>query len=234
MAILVLIVEDEPAILELISFTCKTSQMQVRRAVNVAEAKKNLEAKQPDIILLDWMLPDCSGLQWLKELKSNETTRKIPVIMLTARSQEDDRVAGLDAGADDYIVKPFSPRELIARIKAVARRVKEAEEKSQETLVLGPLEIDPDKFEAKVDGKVLKLSVVEFKLLQMFAKHPGRVYSRSQVIDRIWGYGAEIDERTVDVHMLRLRKQLSGTRLADFIETVRGLGYKATEVEHKI
>ena len=149
--------------------------------------------------------------------------------MLTARGQEDDRVNGLEAGADDYIVKPFSPRELIARIKAVIRRKGGKEE--GEVIRIGPLVIDIDRFEARVSGEPLRLSAVEFRFLALFAKHPGRVYSRAQLIERIWGFSADIDERTVDVHMLRLRKQLSGTEAADFIETVRGLGYRAAALK---
>ena len=229
MSISVLIVEDEPAILELISYTCRTSGFQVQKASNVGEARRAIAEKRPDLILLDWMLPDCSGLDWLKELKANPTTDNFPVIMLTARGQEDDRVNGLEAGADDYIVKPFSPRELIARIKAVIRRKGGKEE--GEVIRIGSLVIDIDRFEARVSGEPLRLSAVEFRFLALFAKHPGRVYSRAQLIERIWGFSADIDERTVDVHMLRLRKQLSGTEAADFIETVRGLGYRAAALK---
>lgn len=225
----VLIVEDEPSILELISYTCRTSGMEVRKAANVAEAKKNLEAAKPDIILLDWMLPDCAGLDWLRELRSYHSNESLPVIMLTARGQEDDRVRGLEAGADDYVTKPFSPRELVARIRAVIRR--KGGDALPDTLRVGPLEIDAERYEARVNGKPLRLSAVEFKFLQVFAKHPGRVYSRAQLIDKVWGVGADIDERTVDVHMLRLRKQLAGTAAADFIETVRGVGYRASNLK---
>ena len=224
----VLIVEDEPAIQELIAYTCESSGMEVRRASNVAEARKMLEAKIPDIILLDWMLPDCSGLEWLKEIRKGEFYRRIPVIMVTARSLEDDKVVGLDKGADDYVVKPFSPKELVARIKAVIRRHGE-EETKKETLQCGDLVINPEDFEVTIGNKSVNLSVVEFKILSLFAKHPGRVYSRQQIIDNVWGYAADIDERTVDVHMLRLRKQLAATSMADFIETVRGLGYRAAK-----
>ncbi|MBQ8829522.1 MAG: response regulator [Burkholderiaceae bacterium] len=228
MTINVLIVEDEPAIQELIAYTCRTSGFEVARASNVGEARKILEFKLPDLILLDWMLPDLSGLEWLRMLRRNEATRALPVIMLTARGQEDDKVAGLEAGADDYVVKPFSPRELVARIRAAIRR-NSGEQELGDKIVCGNLTIDFDRFEAKVGEELLKLSVVEFKILSLFAKHPGRVYSRQQVIDKVWGYGACIDERTVDVHMLRLRKHLSGTSFEDFIETVRGLGYRAVE-----
>lgn len=229
MPISVLVVEDEPSILELISYTCRMSGMEVRKAANVAEAKKNLEAAKPDIILLDWMLPDCSGLEWLKELRRYHSNENLPVIMLTARGQEDDRVNGLEAGSDDYVTKPFSPRELVARIRAVIRR--KGGETEADILKVGPLEIDSERYEVRVSGKALKLSSVEFKFLNVFAKHPGRVYSRAQLIDKVWGIGADIDERTVDVHMLRLRKQLSGTAAKDFIETVRGVGYRASDLK---
>ncbi len=148
--------------------------------------------------------------------------------MVTARSLEDDKVVGLEKGADDYVVKPFSPKELVARIKAVIRRHGE-EETKKETLQCGDLVINPEDFEVTIGNKRVNLSVVEFKILSLFAKHPGRVYSRQQIIDNVWGYAADFDERTVDVHMLRLRKQLAATSMADFIETVRGLGYRAAK-----
>lgn len=222
----VLVVEDEHAIRELLVFTCENSGMEVRGASNVAEARKMLEAKIPDIILLDWMLPDCSGLEWLKEIRKSEFYKKIPVIMVTARSLEDDKVIGLEKGADDYIVKPFSPKELIARIKAVIRR-HGSENEEKKIIKCGDLTMDPQDFEVFVKDKKINLSVVEFKILFLLSSHPGRVYSRSQVIDNVWGYGADIDERTIDVHMLRLRKQLADTSMKHFVETVRGLGYKA-------
>lgn len=225
----VLIVEDEPSILELISYTCRTSGMEVRKAANVAEAKKNLEAAKPDIILLDWMLPDCAGLEWLYELRRYHSNESLPVIMLTARGQEDDRVRGLEAGADDGTNSgdQLPRREGFGHI--VIRR--KGGDALPDTLRVGPLEIDAERYEARVNGKPLRLSAVEFKFLQVFAKHPGRVYSRAQLIDKVWGVGADIDERTVDVHMLRLRKQLAGTAAADFIETVRGVGYRASNLK---
>lgn len=228
MSINVLIVEDEPAIQELIAYTCRTSGFEVARAGNVSDAKLILEAKLPDLVLLDWMLPDCSGLEWLRQLRKADATKTLPVIMLTAKGQEDDKVAGLEAGADDYVVKPFSPRELVARIRTAVRRNGGDSDKDSR-IVCGNISIDSERFEARAGEDVLKLSVVEFKILSLFASHPGRVYSRQQVIDKVWGYGACIDERTVDVHMLRLRKHLAGTAAENFIETVRGLGYRAAE-----
>lgn len=228
MSINVLIVEDEPAIQELIAYTCRTSGFEVARAGNVGDAKLILEAKLPDVVLLDWMLPDCSGLEWLRQLRKADATKTLPVIMLTAKGQEDDKVAGLEAGADDYVVKPFSPRELVARIRTAVRR-NGGDLDKDDRIVCGNITIDSERFEAKAGDDLLKLSVVEFKILSLFARHPGRVYSRQQVIDKVWGYGACIDERTVDVHMLRLRKHLAGTAAENFIETVRGLGYRAAE-----
>jgi two-component system phosphate regulon response regulator PhoB len=226
MTIRILVVEDEPAIQELIAYTCKTSGFEVIRASNVGEAQQRLQQDEPDLILLDWMLPDCSGLEWLRLIRKNEETKLLPVIMLTARGQEDEKVAGLESGADDYVVKPFSPRELVARIRTVIRRHMGGQEEAN-VITYGSLQIDSDHFDVKAGGVNLKLSLVEFKLISLFAKHPGRVYSRQQIIDKVWGYGVSIDERTVDVHMLRLRKQLSGTEVENFIETVRGLGYRA-------
>lgn len=230
MPLKVLIVEDEPAIQELIAYTCRTSGMETLRVGTVSEARLFLHEANPDLVLLDWMLPDCSGLQWLREIRANVSTQKLPVILLTAKGQEDDKVAGLEAGADDYIVKPFSPRELVARIKTVARRNQKNDDTKEEITVCGPLTINSTRFEATVNGQPLKLSVSEFNLLHVFAKRPGRVYSRQQLIDSVWGLQADIDERTVDVHMLRLRKQLSGTPIENFIETVRGIGYRGANL----
>lgn len=229
MSINVLIVEDEPAIQELIAYTCRTSGFEVERTATVGEAQRKIEKHVPDIVLLDWMLPDCSGLEWLNELRHREETKSIPVIMLTARGQEDDKVLGLEVGADDYIVKPFSPRELVARIR-VAIRHRAGDIDAEEKIVCGAVSIDPTKFEIKVADKALKVSVTEFRMLMLFAQHAGRVYSRQQIIDKVWGYGVCIDERTVDVHMLRLRKQLARAGAKEFIETVHGIGYRAREI----
>lgn len=220
----VLVVEDEPAIRELIGFACETAGYRVARAGSVQEAREALNAGKIDLILLDWMLPDLSGLAWLEMLKRDEKHAFIPVIMLTARGTESDKVAGLESGADDYIVKPFSPRELIARMRAVLRRGAAEAERS---IVCGPLVMNEARFSAKVDGKEVKLGVIEFKMLYVLAGNPGRVYSRSQLLERVWDDAVGFDERTVDVHVLRLRKQLAGTAAADIIDTVRGLGYRA-------
>ena len=226
MAETILVVEDEPAIRELIGFACESSGYAVLRAGSVREASDLLSQNRVHLILLDWMLPDLSGLQWLDKLKRDERYAAVPVIMLTARGTESDKVAGLDAGADDYVVKPFSPRELIARMRAVLRR---GGTEAEKTVTCGPLTINEARFSAKVEGEPIKLGVIEFKMLLVLASSPGRVYSRAQLLSRVWDDSTELDERTVDVHILRLRKQLAGTAAASLVETVRGLGYRAND-----
>lgn len=226
MAETILVVEDEPAIRELIGFACESSSYEVLRAGTVHEASDLLASSRVNLILLDWMLPDLSGLQWLDQLKHNERYAALPVIMLTARGTESDKVAGLDAGADDYVVKPFSPRELIARMRAVLRR---GGTEAEKTVTCGPLSINESRFCAKVNDKIVKLGVIEFKILLVLASSPGRVYSRAQLLSRVWDDASELDERTVDVHILRLRKQLADTAAASLLETVRGLGYRASD-----
>lgn len=226
MAETILVVEDEPAIRELIGFACESSGYAVLRAGSVKEASDLLSQNRVHMILLDWMLPDLSGLQWLDKLKRDERYAAVPVIMLTARGTESDKVAGLDAGADDYVVKPFSPRELIARMRAVLRR---GGTEAEKTVTCGPLTINEARFSAKVEGEPIKLGVIEFKMLLVLASSPGRVYSRAQLLSRVWDDSTELDERTVDVHILRLRKQLAGTAAASLVETVRGLGYRAND-----
>lgn len=226
MAETILVVEDEPAIRELIGFACESSGYAVLRAGSVKEASDLLSQNRVHLILLDWMLPDLSGLQWLDKLKRDERYAAVPVIMLTARGTESDKVAGLDAGADDYVVKPFSPRELIARMRAVLRR---GGTEAEKTVTCGPLTINEARISAKVEGEPIKLGVIEFKMLLVLASSPGRVYSRAQLLSRVWDDSTELDERTVDVHILRLRKQLAGTAAASLVETVRGLGYRAND-----
>ncbi len=226
----ILIVEDEAAIRTLISFACAAAGYEVKCAEDAIKAQEIVDSNPPDLILLDYMLPEISGVEWLEKLHADPKTEHLPVIMLTARGSESDRVKGLNAGADDYIVKPFMPRELIARIQAVLRRYKyhtQSDEKSKNVeIVCGPLVMNEASFEAKVDGQPLTLSAKEFKLLLVFAKNPERVYSREMLLSLVWD-NAYVDERTVDVHMLRLRKQLQGTRAENLLQTVRGLGYRA-------
>lgn len=219
-----LVVEDEPAIRELIAFACESSGYTVVRAGSVREGGEALQKNTVDLVLLDWMLPDLSGLQWLEKLKKTEKFARIPVIMLTARGTESDKVAGLEKGADDYIVKPFSPRELIARIRAVLRR---GNAETERTVVCGPLAINEARFSVLVDGVPVPLGVIEFKMLLVLANNPGRVYSRSQLLERVWDDSEGFDERTVDVHILRLRKRLAGTAAENIVQTVRGVGYRA-------
>lgn len=231
-----LTVEDETAIRELLAFICETDGHEVVKAASLTEARSALAEAEPDLILLDVMLPDGSGFDFLRELRSEPKTSAIPVMMITARGDEADRVSGLDSGADDYIVKPFMPRELTARIRAVLRRIPSeerggADHPLAETVVrCGPLVMNETRFEAQAEGMPLKLSVKEFRLLLLFASRPGRVFSRAQLLDAVWG-NAYVDERTVDVHMLRLRKALAGTPAEDLIETVRGVGYRCRRID---
>ncbi|GAB4473458.1 MAG: phosphate regulon transcriptional regulator PhoB [Burkholderiaceae bacterium] len=224
MAASILVVEDEPAIQELVSFTCESSGFEVRRAESVAAAQRAIRERLPDLVILDWMLPDRAGIELLRELRGGERTKSVPVILLTAKSAESDKVAGLDAGADDYVVKPFSPRELVSRMRAVFRR--RAPDKSGESLAYGPLVIDPARHEVRVDGKAVKMGLAEFKLLKFLIGHPERVFTRAQLLDSVWGDHVFIEERTVDVHVLRLRKALAAAGAQHLVQTVRGLGYR--------
>jgi two-component system phosphate regulon response regulator PhoB len=220
----ILIVEDEPAIQELVAYACSANGYAVRRAESVGSARDAIGTALPDLVLLDWMLPDHPGIELLKELRTQERTRALPVIMLTARGSEADRVVGLDAGADDYVVKPFSPRELVSRIRAVFRR--RAPQHSGQAVEIGPITIDATRHEVRIDGSPIKLGLTEFKLLSFLASHPDRVFSRTQLLDRVWGDHVFIEERTVDVHVLRLRKALAPAGAQHLVQTVRGLGYR--------
>ena len=220
----ILVIEDEPAIQELVAYTCIEQGYTVRRADSARAGRDAIDRELPDMVLLDWMLPDKSGIELLRDLRGHERTRTVPVIMLTAKSNEADKVVGLDTGADDYVVKPFSPRELISRIRAVFRR--RAPEHSGEALEFGPLRIDPSRHEMSVGGTAIKMGLAEFKLLKFLISHPDRVFSRTQLLDNVWGDHVFIEERTVDVHVLRLRKALAPVNAQDLIQTVRGLGYR--------
>lgn len=227
----ILIVEDEPAIQEMVAYTCSSNGYAVRRAESVRAAREAIGQQLPDLVLLDWMLPDRPGIDLLKDLRTEDRTRTVPVIMLTARGSEADRVVGLDTGADDYVVKPFSPRELVSRIRAVFRR--RAPQHSGEAVSYGPLTIDPARHEVLVDGSPVTMGLAEFKLLSFLVNHPDRVFSRAQLLDSVWGDHVFIEERTVDVHVLRLRKALTPARVQGLVQTVRGLGYKlSTRPEH--
>lgn len=225
----ILIVEDEAPIRTLISFACAGAGFEIECTDSAVTAQRIVEENRPDLVLLDYMLPELSGVEWLEKLHADPKTKDLPVIMLTARGSESDRVKGLNAGADDYVVKPFMPRELIARIQAVLRRYRIQNQNrggTDDVVVCGPLTMNESSFEAKVDDVPLSLSAKEFKLLLVFAKNPERVYSREMLLQLVWD-NAYVDERTVDVHMLRLRKQLQGTKAENLLQTVRGLGYRA-------
>ena len=226
----ILVVEDESAIRTLITFACAGAGFEVESVDSAIKAQSLIDSSVPDLVLLDYMLPELSGVDWLIQLREKPRTKHLPVIMLTARGSESDRVKGLNAGADDYIVKPFMPRELIARIQAVLRRYQYQSDQGASTIntkvICGPLTMDEASYEASVDGEPISLSAKEFKLLLVFAKNPERVYSREMLLSLVWD-NAYVDERTVDVHMLRLRKQLQGTKAENLLQTVRGLGYRA-------
>jgi two-component system phosphate regulon response regulator PhoB len=223
MAIRILVVEDDPAIRELIRFSLGKSGMTVATAESAEEAQAELDAALPDLVLIDWMLPNTSGLSLAKRLREAPRTEKLPIIMVTARGEEADRVSGLEHGADDYMVKPFSPRELVARIQAVLRR--RAPHVADTTLVAGPLRLDPVTHEVTLHDRAIQLAPTEFKLLRFLMAHPGRVFGRSQMLDQVWGDHVFIEERTVDVHVRRLRQAL-GHEGEHLVETVRGAGYK--------
>lgn len=220
----ILVVEDEPAIQELVAYTCTSNGYTVRRAESVGVARDAIRDELPDLVILDWMLPDRAGIDLLRALRSDERTRGLPVIMLTAKGGESDRVAGLDAGADDYVVKPFSPRELVSRVRAVFRR--KAPQHGGESLAYGPLTVDPARHEVLINGQPVKMGLAEFKLLSFLVSHPERVFSRAQLLDNVWGDHVFIEERTVDVHVLRLRKALMPEQAQHLVQTIRGLGYR--------
>ena len=221
----ILIVEDEPAIVELVSFTLKEAGWSVFAVTSAAQAWEFIQRRTPDLILLDWMLPDQSGLRLLSRIRADRQLQELPVIMLTAKSMEEDKIAGLDNGADDYITKPFSPRELTARIKALLRR--KSPEHAQSMLTVGPITLDPSSCSVMLNGQKIDIGHAEYKLLKFFLAHPERVFSRSQLLDKVWGDHVAIEERTVDVHVLRLRKALKEAE--SMIKTVRSVGYMLSE-----
>jgi two-component system, OmpR family, phosphate regulon response regulator PhoB len=219
----VLVVEDEPQIQELVAVNLEHAGHRVRRAASAEEAEQAIRAALPDVLVLDWMLPGESGLSFARRLRGNERTRDLPILMLTARAMEHDKVSGLEAGADDYLTKPFSPKELNARIKAVLRR--RAPQLSGDAIDVEGLRLDPASHRVTAGAQRITLSPAEFKLLHFLMTHPGRVYSRAQLLDQVWGDHVYIEERTVDVHVRRLRKALEPTGHDRLIDTVRGAGY---------
>ena len=221
---LILIVEDEPAIRQMIAFGLRRAGFDIREAVDYREARAALADQRPDLVLVDWMLPDMSGLELTRTLKRERETRELPVIMLTARAEEGDKVNGLESGADDYVTKPFSPRELIARINAVLRR--SGASGLDHVVEFEALKLDQQGQRITVEGQTVPLGPTEYRMLEFFMTHPERVFSRDQLLDRLWGGNVYVEERTIDVHVRRLRKSLEKFGLDRLVQTVRGSGYR--------
>ncbi|MEJ8568433.1 phosphate regulon transcriptional regulator PhoB [Elongatibacter sediminis] len=220
----VLVIDDEPAIRDMIGYALERSGMQCTQAGNAQEALVAINGERPDLILMDWMMPGVSGLDLTRRLRRDPFTEDIPIIMLTAKVTEDDKVAGLEAGTDDYVIKPFSPRELLARIRAVLRRTNPTDGEGR--LTTGQLTLDTVSRRVLHDGQEIHLGPTEFRMLEFFMSHPGRAYSRSQLLDHVWGADAYLEERTVDVHIRRLRKALEPSGTDSYVQTVRGHGYR--------
>jgi len=227
MATSVLIIEDERAIREMIRFALEREGHDVFEAEDGRNAAEVLASERPDLMVVDWMLPDVSGIELIRRFRRDEVLRDVPVIMLTARGEESDKVKGLESGADDYMTKPVAIRELNARIKALLRRSRDFRE--EEVLRQGPLRLDLASHQLYVENAPVHLGQTEYKLLQFFMTHAGRVYSRAQLLDFVWGRNVYVEERTVDVHILRLRKALKPSGLESMIQTVRGAGYRFVE-----
>lgn len=222
----VLIVDDEYAIRDMLRMALEIAEFRCLEAETIQEAHTLIVDERPDVVLLDWMLPGGSGLELLRRLKRDDTTRELPVIMLTAKTAEENVIQGLDVGADDYITKPFAPRELIARIRALLRRVSGGD--GQEKIQVNDLVLDGESRRIFLGEEPLEMGPTEFNLLQFFMSHPERAYTRSQLLDHVWGANVYVEERTVDVHIRRLRKALQTTSrdYSDLIQTVRGTGYR--------
>jgi len=220
----VLVVDDEAAIREMIQYALERAKMDVLTAADAREALLRISETRPDIILMDWMMPGVSGVELTRRLRKDSYTEDIPIIMLTAKVTEDDKVTGLEAGTDDYVIKPFSPRELLARIRAVLRRSSPAND--QGFLVVGELKLDTVSRRVLHGGEEIKMGPTEYRLLEFFMSHQGRAYNRSQILDHVWGANAYLEERTVDVHIRRLRKALEPSGTSNYLQTVRGHGYR--------
>ena len=218
-----LLVEDDPALAELLEFRFRNEGYQVRITADGDEALLLAAEEAPDLVVLDWMIEGTSGIEVCRRLRKGKATAHVPIIMLTARGAEDDRIRGLDIGADDYLTKPFSPRELLARVNAILRRIRPA--LAGEMLIVGDLTLDAVAHKVTRAGKVVALGPTEFRLLRHFMEHPGRVFSRGQLLDAVWGNESDIELRTVDVHIRRLRKGIEAEGAADPVRTVRSAGY---------
>jgi two-component system phosphate regulon response regulator PhoB len=223
----VLVVDDEPDIREVIRFALEGGGFRVIEAGHADDARKLLASDKPDILLLDWMLPGRSGLELAQQLKQNSKTRSLPIIMISARGGEEDRVRGLETGSDDYIAKPFSPREMVARVNAVLRRARPGEPSDE--VEIGGLRIDNLSHRVSADGKRVEIAPTEYRLLHFFMTHADRAFSRSQLLDQVWGDQVYVEERTVDVHIRRLRKALESTGHDRLLQTVRGVGYRFSD-----
>jgi two-component system, OmpR family, phosphate regulon response regulator PhoB len=224
----ILVVDDEPAIREMVAFALRKDNYEPMQAGDSREAQAAISEKVPDLILLDWMLPGTTGLELARRWRRDELTRHIPIIMLTARGEEDDRVSGLEAGVDDYVIKPFSARELLARIKAVLRRSRDDEEDG--SVIIGDVRIDGAAHRVYANDQPVQLGPTEYRLLHFFMTHTDRVYTRGQLLDYVWGGSVYVEERTVDVHIRRLRKAFEPFKLEDMVQTVRGAGYRFSAI----
>ena len=220
----VLIVDDEAAIREMVSLALETAKFNVLEASDSQEGHAIIIDSQPDAVLLDWMMPGTTGLEFLRRLRRDPLTEKIPVILLTAKTSEDSKITGLDSGADDFISKPFSPKELISRIRALIRRSTVTE--PSEPIKVGEMLFDPESHRVSICGEPVEIGPTEYRLLQFFLTHQERVYSRDQILDHVWGANVYLDERTVDVHIRRLRKAIAVAGHEKFVQTVRGAGYR--------
>lgn len=224
MTLHILLVEDDAAVREVLALPLQKAGFAVTEAGDVKQAREAMLLQQPDLILLDWMLPDVSGVEWARTLKSAPHTRDLPIIMLTARGEEEDRIRGLEVGADDYVTKPFSPRELIARIRAVLRRT--APTSSDEPVEVDGLRLDPVSHRVTANGRTVDMGPTEYRLLHFFMTHQDRVFTRGQLLDNVWGTNVYVEERTVDVHIRRLRMALSDSGHDALVQTIRGAGYR--------
>ncbi len=225
----ILVVEDEDAIRGMLMMVLEQAGFMPIAAADAEDAQKILDDKLPDLILLDWMLPGMSGAEWARRLKKEVMYQEVPIILLTARGEEEDKVRGLEIGADDYMTKPFSPKELIARIRAVLRR--SGKSQGQPQIVMGDLILDTEQHRLSINDKPVDVSPTEFRLMHFFMTHPNKVYSRSQLLDQVWGRSVYIEERTIDVHIRRLRKILEEFGREDIVQTVRGFGYRFSLVD---
>ncbi|MDR9432374.1 MAG: phosphate regulon transcriptional regulator PhoB [Spiribacter sp.] len=220
----VLLVEDEQAIREMVAMALERAGYRVRHAESAEDAEAAIRLSQPDIILLDWMLPGESGIDYARRLKRDRVTRELPIIMLTAKGDEGDRIRGLETGADDYVAKPFSPRELVSRVKAVLRRVQPTS--AEQPIEIRGLRLDPVSHRVLASDKPVDMGPTEFRLLHFFMTHTERVFNRAQLLDNVWGANVYVEERTVDVHVRRLRKALAPTGHDALVQTIRGAGYR--------